>query len=227
MKGLKRKQSVRIGNVKKHKSSKNEENIATNSINMMEEAFLRFPHIPEQIFKKLDNKSLTNSRVVGMSWQIFIDERDYSWIRIKDVISGLNEECENDETVFHLVCRKGLAKIAEKIMENSVELNIGLNACALDNNYSTAFHLACNDGQTTIAEIIMKKSAEKNINLTQPNIRGESAFHLACKNGQSKIVEIFMQNSAQLNIDLNAENNYGYAGFHLACYHGKYEVAEV
>ena len=62
-------------------------------INMMEEAFLRFPHLPEQIFKQLDNKSLTNSRVVGIYWQIFIDERDYSWIRIKDVISGLNEEC--------------------------------------------------------------------------------------------------------------------------------------
>ena len=35
-----------------------EENISKNSISMMEEAFLRFPHLPGQILNQLDNKSL-------------------------------------------------------------------------------------------------------------------------------------------------------------------------
>ena len=47
------------------------------SLELMDEAFLRFPHLPEKILEILDNKSLTNSRVVGISWQNFIDERQY------------------------------------------------------------------------------------------------------------------------------------------------------
>ena len=35
----------------------------------MEEAFLRFPHLPEQIFEILDNKSLANSTMVAISAQ--------------------------------------------------------------------------------------------------------------------------------------------------------------
>ena len=80
MKGqkYKHKQDGNIGNAKKRKrTSKNKQHISNNSINRMEEAFLRFPHLPEQIFKKLDNKSLTNSRVVGISWQNFIDDKEY------------------------------------------------------------------------------------------------------------------------------------------------------
>ena len=74
---VKRKQDGGIGKAKKRKrTSKNKQNLSNNSINRMEEAFLRFPHLPEQIFEKLDNKSLTNSRVVGISWCNFIDDRE-------------------------------------------------------------------------------------------------------------------------------------------------------
>ena len=48
-----------------------------NTINRMDEAFLRFPHLPEQIMEKLDFKSLANSRVVAKSWKQFIDEREH------------------------------------------------------------------------------------------------------------------------------------------------------
>ena len=54
----------------------------------MEEAFLRFSHLPEQIFKKIDNVSLSNSRMVMISWKTFIDERQYPWIRFNNFIDG-------------------------------------------------------------------------------------------------------------------------------------------
>ena len=50
-------------------------------ISGMEEAFLRFPHIPEQIMEELDCKSLTNARLVAISWKEFIDEREHRWYR--------------------------------------------------------------------------------------------------------------------------------------------------
>ena len=85
----------------------------------MEESFLRFDHLPEQIFEKLDDKSLVNSRVVRASWCNFIDARDYPWKRFQEVINDLNGKCRNGETPFHLACENGQAGIAEKIMKNS------------------------------------------------------------------------------------------------------------
>ena len=38
-----------------------------------------FAHVAEQIFKKLDNKSLTNCREVSKSWRDCIDDRNLSW----------------------------------------------------------------------------------------------------------------------------------------------------
>ena len=80
----KRKQDDNIGNAKKRtRTSKNEENPSNNSINRIDEFFLRFPHLPEQIFEKLDNKSLTDSRAVGISRQNFIDEKAYPGIDLR------------------------------------------------------------------------------------------------------------------------------------------------
>ena len=53
---------------KQRRISRKKQNNSNNSINRMDEAFLRFPHLPEQIFEKFDNKSLVNLRVVGATW---------------------------------------------------------------------------------------------------------------------------------------------------------------
>ena len=45
----------------------------------MEDFIERFPHIAEQIFQELDNKSLTTCREVAHSWCQFIDTRNFSW----------------------------------------------------------------------------------------------------------------------------------------------------
>ena len=69
----------------------------------MDEIFMRFPLLGELILEKIDNKSLSNSRVVQRSWRNFIDENDYPWkIRIKDFVADLNEKCRYGETSFHL-----------------------------------------------------------------------------------------------------------------------------
>ena len=72
--------------IQKAKRKQDEENSSNNSINRMEEAFLRFPHLPEQFFEELDFKSLTNARLVAKSWKEFIDEREQRWYPFKDEI---------------------------------------------------------------------------------------------------------------------------------------------
>ena len=104
----KRKQDDNIGNAKKRtRTSKNEENPSNNSINRMDEAFLRFPHLPEQIMQELDFKSLTNARLVAKSWKEFIDEREHRWYPFKNEIAELKKQCWGGKTPFHLACWNG------------------------------------------------------------------------------------------------------------------------
>ena len=57
----------------------------------MEYLIERFPHIAEQIFEQLDNESLTKCREVNKVWKNFIDERNYSWIRIVKIPTVLTK----------------------------------------------------------------------------------------------------------------------------------------
>ena len=64
----------------------------------MEEAFLRFEHLPEQILEKLDNKSLAESRIVNALWKNFIDGKDYPLIRfMKKNIEEKQKRREREE----------------------------------------------------------------------------------------------------------------------------------
>ena len=154
----KRKQDDDIGNnaKKRTRTSKDVENPTNNSINRMDEAFLRFPHLPEQILEELDFESLANSRVVAKSWKEFIDEREHRWYPFKDEIADLKKQCRYRRTPFHLACFNGQACIAEIIMKNSANINIELNT---KNNYgTTAFHLAGIYGQKSIVDMMINNS---------------------------------------------------------------------
>ena len=45
----------------------------------MDNVVLKFPHLFEQIIRKLNNESLFKSREVARSWQYFSNERNYPW----------------------------------------------------------------------------------------------------------------------------------------------------
>ena len=48
----------------------------------MEEVFLRFPHIGEQVLKQLDNEDLTKCKKISPSWNEFINNQKLPWIRM-------------------------------------------------------------------------------------------------------------------------------------------------
>ena len=94
----------------------------------MDKLFLRMEHIPEQIFQKLDFRSLMNARLVAPSWEQFIDNRAHQWSSFKSEIAELEKKCKDSETPFHYACENGQKDIVEIIMKNSVEFKIDLNA---------------------------------------------------------------------------------------------------
>ena len=80
----------------------------------------RFPHITEEIFEKLVEKSLKNCREVAKLWQNCIDEWNILWNKIATKNGG--------NKTFQLACKNGHTKMAQMLIQKSLELNIDLNA---------------------------------------------------------------------------------------------------
>ena len=178
----------------------------------MEEAFLRFQHLPEQILEQLDNKSLVNSRVVAISWREFVGDREYPLKRFKKVIADMNENCRNGQTPFHLACEMGQAGIAEAIMRSSAKLNIDLNAKIKFSSTVTCY--ACvKCGQTKMVDL-----------------NGWTAFHFACFFGKTSIVQLMLSKSEYHKLDFTAEvsgDNGGRTGFCLAEQRGQTDILKL
>ena len=59
----------------------------------MEEVILRFPHLGEDIFNWMNNENLQRSRNISRSWNDFISNQKFFWIRIiKDFILESNKD---------------------------------------------------------------------------------------------------------------------------------------
>ena len=69
----------------------------------MENFQLRFPDVGEEIFKELDNESLTNYRIINKHWKNSIDANKCLWFRIIQNFMGDEEDGNMGCRVFKLV----------------------------------------------------------------------------------------------------------------------------
>ena len=97
-----------------------------------------FPHITEQIFKIMDDKSLKNCRKVTKSWQISIDNRNILWEKIAKKNGGTK--------TFQLACEIGHFKIANMLIQKAKEFKIDVNAKGEEG--VTPFQSTCDKGHT-------------------------------------------------------------------------------
>ena len=107
----------------------------------MEEVFLRFPHLAESFFDKLDNQNLSKCLEVGRSWKSFIDSAYLMWIRIKRKYPLQNE----DKARFTTIKNCGNYKTQ--------------HYCTTD------LHLAALTGQTEIFKILFEEQFRYKNNL--------------------------------------------------------------
>ena len=117
--------------------------------------FPRFPHIAEQIFACMEDKSLKNSRQVSKSWLNYIDNQNFLWNKIV--------QKEGGNKAFQKACKNGHSKMVEMLIQKSTKFDIDFNA--KDEYGLTAFHYACKEGHSKIAEMLIQKSAEFNIGM--------------------------------------------------------------
>ena len=71
----------------------------------------QFPHIAEQIFEQLDNKNLSKCREVNKSWKNFIDNKNYTWIRIVNIPTVLKK----GNSYAHLAAKTGQIGVLKHI----------------------------------------------------------------------------------------------------------------
>ena len=192
----------------------------------MEALKIRFPHLLEQIFQKLDNENLFKSRKVARSWENMICGRNYPWLCTVNIPTILQKR----NTYLHLAAETGQIE-AFKIASNKKK-NINIkNRCG-----ETSFHLACKKGRSTIVQFILKKSGvqinsdTKNNQTIDLNVKtkklGITGLGLACENGHSEVVNILMENAIDLKISVNEKDNYERTPVYLACMQGHSGVVE-
>ena len=80
----------------------------------------RFPHLPEQIFQKLDNKSLSKCREVTKSWKDIIDRKNYPWLRIVNIPTMLKK----GNTYLHLAAEAGHIKAFKEVLDEKEDKNV-------------------------------------------------------------------------------------------------------
>ena len=214
----------------------------------MQDLVLKFPHLPKQIFQKLDNENLFKCREVSKSWQDIIDERKYPWLRIVTIPTIFNEgitylhlaaavgqieafkiavreeedkniKTEHDQTSFHLACMHGRSEIVQLLLKN-IDPEINIKA---ENNHSRLLDLV---------NIFMENAANLSFNNHGIDINaktklGRTALHLACIYGHSDVVKLLIENTVAFCIDLNVKDNSGKTAFLWACFFGHLDVVKI
>ena len=200
---------------------------------------LRFPHLPEQIFQKLDDESLFKCREVQRSWQNIIDGRNYPWLRIVNIPTKLNGRIscqfdvvkifiENANTYLHLAAKTGQIEAFKTAFNEEEDKNIK------NGDGETPFHLACQSGCLEIVQLLLE-NAEKSknnhgIDLNAKTNFGITAFYYACMSGHFDVVKMLMKNKDALSIDINP-NGQGDAANGptacLACHRGQWDVVKI
>ena len=105
----------------------------------MEFLMFRFPHLPQQIFQKLDSKSLFKSREVARAWQKVINGRNFQWLRIVNIPTILKKR----SSYLHLAAETGQIEAFKKAFSEQDDKNMKNNLANFDN---TPLCLACNKG---------------------------------------------------------------------------------
>ena len=145
---------------------------------MLEHLHIRFPHLSVTIFDQLDDKSLSKCREVCKSWLKFIDEENFTCVRIIRIIKN------------HIECYDA------KVLQSASVETLSKIACCVRQFYKktprshgqTLLHFAAMTGQVEIIKEIFSDIMEKN----PADSNGMTPYHFAAKHGQLEVCQLIM-----------------------------------
>ena len=199
----------------------------------MDEVFLRFTHLSEDIFNSLNSESLAKSKEVCISWYQYLDDQKFLQTRankVKEIIDTV--EKLGHVSKVHQVSVYQSNRIAFDVwIRNAVIYfarngNFDLVHTLILKNIKLLYypkHPILNEtemGHFVVVKYLIDNSEEKNPKIDKRH--GWTLLHLATKLGRIDIVKYVM--SKVLNI--NPKDNYGRTPLHIAADLGKLDVVK-
>ena len=115
----------------------------------------KFPHVGQQVFKKLSNENLAKSKKVARTWENFITNEKF----YKQKVHYETKQKEKDNigmTPFHYAALEGNLLECKLIIDNVEDKN------PKDNTGCTPLHLAVASGHLSVCQLIVNKAEDKN-----------------------------------------------------------------
>ena len=185
---------------------------------------LRFPDVARDIFKELNNESLTTSRSVSRLWCDYLDDQKFCWVRM---IQRYRKNMENAFQQWKRVFKNTPVEIAKEISVSTRQFFTSSFGVASSLHFDTSrigfhwspLHIAAGQGNLDLCKYIFEK-----IKNTQPRIQYKwTALHVAAKLGHEEICEFLIDNLE----DKNPSDQKGMTPFHYATKRGLTNVCRL
>ena len=203
----------------------------------MEELFVRFPHLSEKIFSKLNYQSLVTCREVSKTWNDSIEVEKSSYLKIIKGYTKCSDELL-EEILNNFKAPIILVSILNKIFSNFPKGTTQHQQYFKWGN--TPLHIAAGSGHLAAYNLIMENVGDKNpigINLVPMKILGVkkpnqlrtdihteyTPLHLAAINGHFSICKLIIENV----VEKNPLNKYMFTPLHAAAANGNYSIFQM
>ena len=175
------------------------------------EVFLRFPHLAEQIFNCLENKSLANCNLVSRSWQNFLEYHKILNVRI---VLSVVEKYHTVQESWKKVLKLSKTEVIIDLRESVGKVYKYVPA----KKTLTPYHILAMDGHLDSYKYVVSKFKEKN----PVNDTGETPLHVAAFNGDLDMCKYIM-NSVD---NKSPKSNDGVTPLHFAARKGHLNVCK-
>ena len=158
---------------------------------MINKMMLRFPHLAQDTFKELDNKTMVNCRKVSKIWCNFIDNEKFQWVR-KVQRYVFFKEMFNAQ--WNMVMKK-------TPVGNIKELSLAVQQFFKQDQSRSGeqwspLQIAGAYGHLQLYRYIIEKIGNDN---TDDDADGITSFHLAAQNGHLAICSFIIENTEDKN----------------------------
>ena len=192
----------------------------------IDKILLRFPAIAEDIFKELDSKSMVKCQKVSVTWQNFINNQKFLWIRkMQKWIGNMEQFYEQWKLAIRNTPTdhvKEFSTVVEQFFDNFI---LGKTKMYLENNSSmrkpqwAPLHATANQGHLELSRFIIQKTRDKN-----PTGFDEiTALHFAAFNGHTEVC----RHIVELVDDKHPVDKYGATPITIAAFNGHLEIYQL
>ena len=180
---------------------------------------LRFPYVARDIFKELNNESLTTCRSVSRLWCDYLDDQKFRWVRM---IQRYRKNMENAYQQWKIVFKNTPVEFTKEISVFTQQFfasSLLHPAASRIEFHWSPLHIAVGQGNLDLCKYVFEKT--KN---TQPRIKYKlTALHVAAGLGYEEICKFLMVNLE----DKNPSDQHGKTPFHYAAEGGYTNVCRL